>query len=203
MKKLLFLILLVSSLVFHAHAAQANAHEGQVSTQIPYVTVNIGVEISGLGTAAEDAATGLNLIGESLQNLADDPELTEEQHEQINLTLRRIDKLGQSLALAVESMPGTVKKSMVPVVDATHELSSQIKRIVVTTAISLVLIILAAFAAVYYFVLAPGTQSVVKTARLLDELATALKTTAEIVEISSERNSQVMEEIRAVREERK
>ncbi|MCP4010212.1 MAG: hypothetical protein GY726_11955 [Proteobacteria bacterium] len=198
---------LVSMLFFFASGAFADSREGldagsvsggAAEKQTPYISMNIGVEIAGLETAAEEAAQGLNLIGEALYELANNPELTEEHHQQIEQALSRVDELGKSLTLVVEQLPDTVDKSMAPVVNASNELSSQIKRTVILTAIALILIMLVALAAVYYFVLAPGTRSVIKTATLLDELANTLKTTAEIVEISSERNLQVMEEVRKV-----
>jgi predicted PurR-regulated permease PerM len=212
MKKLLASLILVSVHVFFVHGALADSLDGQTSTgelrkeintQTPYITMNIGVEIAGLEKAVKEAAEGLNLIGESLQNLADNPELTPEHNKQIKQTLTRIDELGQSLTLVVEQFPATVEKSMAPVVKASNELSSQIKRIVISTSIALILIILTTLAAVYYFILAPGTRSVIKTANLLDELANTLKATAEIVEISSERNLQVMEEVQKVRRQSK
>jgi hypothetical protein len=208
MKNSFALLFLLSILVLPVPGAFAGSPEEEdpgiapareVHEQTSYVTLNIGVEITGLGKAAADAAQGLNLIGESLHELANDPELSDEHQEQINLTLRRVDKLGQSLTLMVDQFPTTVEQSMVPVVNAANELSAQARKIVIITGIVIILIIFAALAAVYYFVLAPGTRSVVKTANLLDELATALKTTAEIVEVSSERNAQVMEEIQSFR----
>lgn len=205
MKQSIASFILISMLVFYSQGVVADSLNGQVSSaemgkdagmQTSHVTMNIGVEISGLEKAAEQAAEGLNLIGESLQNLANKPELTPEHHKQIEQTLRRIDELGQSMTLIVGELPTTVEKSMKPVAKVGNKLSSQIKHIVIITSIALILIILVALAAVYYFVLAPGTRSVIKTATLLDELADTLKTTAKIVEVSSERNLQVMEEVR-------
>ncbi len=207
MKESLTSLVLVSVLFFFTSGASADSPEGldagsvsggAAEKQTPYISMNIGVEIAGLETAAEEAAQGLNLIGEALHELANNPELTEEHHQQIKQALSRVDELGKSLTLVVEQLPDTVDKSVAPVVEASNEISSQIKRTVIITAIALILIMLAALAAAYYFVLAPGTRSVIKTATLLDELANTLKTTAEIVEVSSERNLQVMEEVRKV-----
>lgn len=212
MKKSLTSLFLVSMLALVVQSAMSDTIEEQVAngqveqeadTQNPYVTVNIGVEIMGLEQAAEQAAEGLNLIGQALHELANDPELGAEHQQKIDQTLTRVGELSQSLATSLEHLPGTVEKSMRPVVNATNELSSQIKRIVITTAIALMLIILAAMAAVYHFVLAPGTRSLIKTANLLDELANALKTTAQIVEVSSERNLQVMEQVQKVQQQSK
>lgn len=201
-----FVLILI--LAIYAHSAFADAHVAldassdagrEIQKQTPHISMNIGVEITGLETAAEEAAQGLNLIGEALQDLADNPELTAEHQQKIQQALSRVDALGKSLTVAVDQLPDTIDKSVTPLVDASNELSSQIKRTIVITAIALIIILVAALAAVYYFVLAPGTQSVIKTTALLGELANTLKTTAEIVEISSERNLQVMEEVRRLR----
>ncbi len=201
-----FVLILI--LAIYAHSAIADAHVAldassdagrEIQKQTPRISMNIGVEITGLETAAEEAAQGLNLIGEALQDLADNPELTAEHQQKIQQALSRVDALGKSLTIAVDQLPDTIDKSVAPLVDASNELSSQIKRTIVITAIALIIILVAALAAVYYFVLAPGTQSVIKTTALLGELANTLKTTAEIVEISSERNLQVMEEVRRLR----
>jgi hypothetical protein len=210
MKKSLAFLILLSMFALVVQSAFSDTLGGQAAngqmedwagTQGPYVTMNIGVEIVGLGQAAQQAAEGLNLIGQALHELASDPDLSIAHQEKIDQTLSRVDKLGHSLALALEQFPDTVEKSMRPVVYATNELSSQIKRIVIMTAVALILIIFAAMAAVYHFVLAPGTRSVVKTAKLLDELAKTLKTTAQIVEVSSERNLQVMEQLQNVQQQ--
>lgn len=173
---------------------ESNAHT-------PYISMNIGVEISGLETAAEQAAEGLKLMGESLQKLADKPEMNPENRKQIVQVLNRVDQLGESLAGAVDRLPDTVEKSMVPVVNASHTLSAQIRQTVIIAFVALILIVLAALVAAYYFVLAPGTRSVIKTAELLDELANTLKTTAEIVEISSVRNVRVLEAVQKVQDQ--
>ena len=212
MKTIFTSLILVATLVFSAQNTYSDTHDelslneqaGQAGpAQNPYVSIKIGVEIAGLEKAAEEAAEGLKLIGESLHELANAPELTDQHQEKIDQTLVRVDELSQSLTRVAEQFPATVEKSMVPVLNATNELSDQIRKIIMLTAIALMLIILAALAAVYYFVLAPGTRSVVKTAKLLDELADALKTTAEIVEISSQQNLRVMEEINRVNKQSK
>jgi hypothetical protein len=212
MKKSLTSLFLLSMLALVVQSAISDTNEGQAAnggvqleadTQNPYVTMNIGVEIAGLEQAAEQAAQGLILIGQALHELATDPDLSAEHREKIDQTLTRVGELSQSMAFSLEHLPDTVEKSMRPVVNATNELSSQIKRIVIITAIALMLIIFAAMAAVYHFVLAPGTRSLIKTANLLDELANALKTTAQIVEITSEQNLQVMEQVQKAQQQSK
>jgi len=165
------------------------------STPTPYVGMNIGIEISGLEQAAEKAAQGFILIGESLDKLADNHELTSEQNQQIQQTLLRVDELGQNLNQTLNQLPVTVKKGISPIVTAGNELSDELKQILIIACVVLILIILSALAAVYYFVLAPATRSVIETTRLLNDLANTLEIAASIVDKASEQNLLVMQEL--------
>lgn len=180
-----------------SNALAPNSEQSEENPQqTPYISMNVDIQVNGLEDAAVQAAEGLELIGSSLRNIADHQELSPEHQKQISQSLSHMDKLSQSLALAVDQMPITVEKSLAPVIEVSNQLSEEIKNIIIIASIVLILIILSALMALYYFVLAPGAQSIVKTTRLLGELADTLKTTADIVEISSERNLQVMEEVR-------
>ena len=189
------LFLAGSMLALFSYEAFCISQDAKTQHETSYVKMNIGLEISGLEKAASEAAQGLNLIGGALQNLANRPELSTEQHQQIKQTLSHIDQLGESLTQVVEQLPVTIEKSAVPILNTSKSLSEQIRRIILLSASVLILILLVALAAVYYFVLAPGTRAITKTTTLLNELSDTLKTTAEIVETSSKRNLQVMEEI--------
>jgi len=166
---------------------------------VSFVTLNVDVEVADLDEAVMQAAEGLTLMGESLQNIADNPNSTPEHQQQVKQTLSQVEQLSDSLDRVVEELPATIEKGLLPVVRISNELSSKAQRILVITGIVFIVIVLAALAGVYYFVLAPGTRSVVKTGNLLNELADTLKTTAEIVEVSSERNLKVMQEVQSVR----
>jgi hypothetical protein len=157
--------------------------------------MNIGVEISGLEQAAEQAAQGLVLIGESLDKIASNHDLTPEQHELVQQALARVDELIQNLNLTVGQLPGTVEKSIAPMVNAGKDFTAQIRLIVILTAIGLVIIILITLVAVYHFVLAPVTHSISETAGLLNKLAKTLESTAKIVDKSSQQNQRVLEEM--------
>ncbi len=204
MKILLVLSIMYLALFFVAHSEYASALDGHNSTDEPimeahpkssYITMNIDVELGGLEKIAGEAAQGIVLIGESLNSLASHPELTPEQRERMTQVLSHVDQLSQSLSLTVKQLPDTVEQSIIPVVKAGDKLSSEIKLIIVVTSIAIILIILAALAIAYYYVLAPGTKAVIKTASLLDELANTLEKTADIVETSSKQNLLVIENL--------
>ena len=194
----LFIVVFVGSTNSFAEQNLSNESMEETHPDSSYVTVNIGVELGGLEKAAEEAAQGITLIGESLESLASHPELTPEQRERMGNVLSQIEQLSQSFSLTVDQMPDTMEKSLVPVVEAGDRLSSEIKVIVVIAAIAIVLIILVALALGYYFVLAPGTQAVIRTTGLLDDLAKTLEKTAEIVESSSKQNVMMVESLQTM-----
>ena len=201
-------LILYTCLAFCTHSAFADSPVGQtandkqrleIQTKTPDIVMSVGIEINGLEAAAEQAAEGLKLIGESLRDIADHPEISPERQKLLEQSLNRINQLSQSLTVSIEQLPTTVEKSMAPVINVSNQLSGKIKKTIIIASIALILIILIALVAVYYFVLAPSTQAVIQTTRLLGELADTLESTANIVETSSERNLQVMEEIQKTR----
>ena len=197
-RTILIFLLLVVLAPFASASEEVDANPGleaATQKQLPHVTMNIGVEIGGLEQAAEQAAQGLVLIGESLDKIASNHDLTPEQHELVQQALARVDELSQNLNLTVGQLPGTVENSIAPMVNAGKDFTAQIRLIVILTAIGLVIIILITLVAVYHFVLAPVTHSISETAGLLNKLAKTLESTAKIVDKSSQQNQRVLEEM--------
>jgi len=195
-----FLLFFISGGATHLHAGQSLNSESvqEAHAQSSYITVNIGVELGGLEKAAEEAAQGIILIGDSLNTLASNPELTPEQSARINQVLSQVDRLSEGLSSTVDQIPRTMEKSLSPVVELGERVSSEIKLIVVVSAIAIVLVIFVALVMAYCFVLAPGTKAVIRTTSLLDELASTLEKTAEIVETSSKQNLAVIDKLQVV-----
>lgn len=199
MPRTVLIVLLLIVIVPLASASEVvDSNQDTVATtqkQLPHVTLNFGVEISGLEQAAGQAAQGLILIGDSLDKIASNHELTPEQHELVQQALARVEELGQTFNQTVEQLPGTVEKSIAPMVSAGKDFTAQIRLIVIITAIGLVLIVLATLVAIYHLVLAPATHSISETVGQLNRLAKTLESTAKIVDKSSEQNQRVLEEL--------
>ena len=192
---LLLGFILTSTPARAADPAAAMPDNAASSADTPYVSMNVGVEISGMQQAAEQAAQGLVLIGESLDEIAKNHELSPEQRKRIEQSLKHVDQLGQSLNATLERIPGTLERSIAPLVTAGQNLGNEIRLIAILLSVLLLLILLAALAAFYYFVLAPATRAIVETTGLLNDLAQTLETTARIVETSSNQNVRILEEM--------
>lgn len=198
---LLGLLLCSANVTALGEPEETSSAAADVSAQSPFVNMNVEIEIQGLESAATQAAEGLKMIGQSLQDLAARQDLTPEENAHIELALNQVNNLGEHLSQAVQSLPGTVEKSIAPVVSAGYELSGQVRTILIIACVVLILIVVAALAAVYKFVLTPATQAIIETTGLLDDLATTLKTTADIVEISSSQNLKVLDEMRQLQDQ--
>ena len=92
MKNLIASLVLISIALFSIQSVYSDSHDGQTPgselrpeahMQTPYISMDIDVKIAGLESAAEEAAEGLTLIGEALHKLADKPELTQENRQQV------------------------------------------------------------------------------------------------------------------------
>ena len=192
------LILLLGITLNPAFAQAASSTDdtpigAEARADTPYVNMNVGIEVSGLQQAAEQAAHGLVLIGESLEEIANNQELSPEQRVRVEEALKSVDRMGQNLNASLDKLPVTVERSIAPMVTAGKDLGDEIKLIMILLAVLLILIILAALLAIYYFVLAPATRAIVQTTGLLNDLASTLETTARIVESSSNQNIQILE----------
>ena len=99
------------------------------------------MEINGLEQAVDKAASGMQLMGQSLRELANNPDLTEEQKNRIQQVLTRIDTLNKNLNTTVSNLPDTIKNGISPIVQAGEELMGQIKWIVILSALLIILII--------------------------------------------------------------
>jgi predicted PurR-regulated permease PerM len=166
----------------------------------PSITLNVGMEINGLEQAVDKAASGMQLMGQSLRELANHPDLTEEQKNHIQQVLTRIDTLNRNLNTTVSNLPDTIKNGISPIVQAGEEIMGQIKWIAILSALLIILIIIAALAGTYYFVLAPGSKTLISTATQLSELSNSLNTAAEIVEKTAIQNAQTIKEIKKLQQ---
>jgi len=172
--------------------------ENSMPINKPMVAVNIGFEVSGLEMAINNAAKGLNKLSESLNNLSDNPNLSDEQNKKINLTLDTVNQLNQSISKTVENLPSTIDKSVQPILKIGNDFTDNALKIVAYTVIGLVIIILAIVYLLYRFVIKPSKDTLDMVSSQIVSLSDSLKTTAQIVEKSSEQNLRVIKQMRTL-----
>jgi len=180
-QKMVILILTLFVGSVSANIASESAAEKQ-----PMLAINVGIELGQLEQSALNIEESIQLASQALQEAAKDPNISVEQQQKIIATFERIDLLTESLQTTIKQIPEVINQSAPPITSAIDNLFSNIQLTVIIVLISLLLIILIALIVIYYWLLKPTSFMLLNTTAKIDNMATALQTTADIVEKSTE-----------------
>ncbi|RKF18746.1 hypothetical protein DBZ36_10135 [Alginatibacterium sediminis] len=182
------------SLVFPLSAAQ-DAIENSTETNKPQINLQLNLEVVGIDKAAQQAAQALTNIATSMEMLANDPELSVEEQAQLDKTFLAIEQLSTQLNASLQQVPKTLEQSAKPIVSLADNLSQKIQLWVIIILVALVLIIIASILAIYFGVLAPTSRSIITVTSHVNQLASSLKITAELVEKTTQQNQVLLERL--------
>ena len=156
---------------------QTNAIENQA-----LVEIKIGIELSKLESSAMKIEQSVKLASLALQEMAKDPNISDQQQAKVIATLEHIDVLSKTLQTTIKEIPTTITQSAPPILSAVNSLFSNIQLTVLLVLIAIFVLLLGAVIAIYYWILKPTSSMLLKTTAKVDNMATALQTTANIVE---------------------
>lgn len=176
--------------------ANANESSAMLESDSPQLNMQLQVEVVGIDKAATQASQALRDIADSVNQLASNPELSPEQQQHFQQTLNAVERLSQQLDSSLKQLPDTVAQSTKPIVNLADKLSSEVQFWVMIILISLVIIIIVALLAIYFSVLAPTSRAVLSATGQLNQLASSLKTTAELVEKTAAQNQRLLEHLK-------
>lgn len=166
-----------------------------VDNRSPLIAIEVGVDLSGMEGSVNQAADSISEMANSLKALAENPELDIEQQQKILQIIERIDQLAQGFNTSLNKLPDAVKQSSRPIVTASEEMLTDIKLAVILVLVLILLLIIIVLIAVYYSVLLPTKQILVETTGKLSHMATAMESTAHIIEASNEHHQKILESI--------
>jgi hypothetical protein len=146
------------------------------------VDIKVGVELTKLEASATSIDHSIKLAAQALQEMASHPNMDKEQQAKIIATLAHIDKLSATFQETIKEIPTVITQSTPPVLAAIDNLFSNVQLTIILVLVAIVLLLIIALIAIYYWVLKPTTTMILKTTSKVDNLATALQTTAKIVE---------------------
>ena len=146
------------------------------------VDIQIGIELSKLEQSAENIDLSIKRASLALQEMAKNPNISAQQQAQIIDTFGHIDKLSTTFQETIKEIPTTISKSTPPFLSAIDKLFSNIQLTIILVLIVLLLILVCALIAVYFWVLKPTSIMILETTSKVDAMASALQTTAEIVD---------------------
>ncbi|MFO6423565.1 hypothetical protein [Motilimonas sp. KMU-193] len=159
------------------------------------VTVNVGVDLTGLEAPAVQASQALVVLSESITQLSQGEHLSEAEQQQVKLMAEQVAQLSSTLDNTVKQLPQVIEQASQPVVASTQTILNDIKWIVIAVLIVVLLVLVALLIAVYYSVLQPTRRLLVDTTEQFNILASAMEQTAKSVELSGQYHQAILQQL--------
>jgi len=187
----------IISLLFTLYLSATAFSAEQVENNKPssFVYLKVGIELTQLEQSAQSMAVSIDDASKALQKLANNPDFTESQQQQIAKTFKQVESLAGSFQKSVEQLPEFVAQSTPPLMNAVNDLFSTIQLTIIILLVSLILLLVAASIAVYYWIIKPSAKLLAQTTDRINEMTHALKVTAEIVDKSSENQLTILKKL--------
>jgi len=160
----------------------AQEDQGQDTQQPALVDIKVGIELTKIEQSMKNIDQSIKQASKALQEMAKHPNIEPEQQLQITNTFKQLDKLALTFQRSIEQLPTAIQKSTPPITSVIDKLFSNVQQAILLVLIAIVVIILFALLAIYFWILKPSGEMLLKTTSKVDNMATALQTTAEIVD---------------------
>ncbi|MCE2570246.1 hypothetical protein [Motilimonas eburnea] len=171
----------------------------EVSSQ-SLVTINVGVDLTGLEAPAVKASDALIVLSESITQLSQGEHLTDAEQQQIQKMAEQVAQLSSTLNTTVQQIPQVIEQASQPVVESSQTLLNDIKWVVILVLVALLVVLVLVLIAVYYTVLQPSRQLLVDTTEQFNKLATAMENTAKSVELSGQYHQGILAHLQQVQQ---
>ena len=177
-----------------SHHSAALAESTQQVNKQALIEIKVGVELSKFEQSAQEIAIAIEQGSIALQEMAKNPSLNHDQQQKITQTFQSIDQLAMTFQQSIKDLPAQVKSATPPIKAAMNDLFSNIQLAIILVLVALIIVLVVALIAIYYWILKPTSTMLIKTTSKLDEMASALQTTAIIVEKSSDQQVKILQE---------
>ena len=184
MKKIAIKISIILLAMF-TNTLFANEQQAPLNDQA-LLDIKVGIELGKLEQSAANIDQSIALASQALQEMAKNPNMSEQQQSKVIAIFERIDGLALRFQTSIEELPTVINQSTPPITEAVNQLFSNIQLTIILVLVAIVLVLICALIAIYYWILKPTSLMLLKTTSKIDNMATALQTTAIIVEKSTE-----------------
>jgi|GEM_PF-5323610 len=164
-----------------ALAGEPAASPAAIEGGNPYVSVQIGLELQSLDSAAREVAGSVDELAAAMQSLTTSPSLTEEQKAEVLAVLGRVDQLSERVTVAVERLPAAVKESRDPLASIVDDLARDVRLTVVLVLLALLVVVVLVLLAVYVFTIRPAGSSLTELVKRLTSLAKSVEVSIDLL----------------------
>ncbi|GAB7219942.1 GTP-binding protein [Vibrio comitans] len=183
-----FVLLCISSIALAAESMESEP-------QRPLINVEMTFDFDGMEQYAQQATQSLESISDSLKAIVDNPNLSDDQKQALDKTINSVNELTLTTSQSLRGLPNTLEQSRVAFQKTSQTLmdDAQIKLIAALSVI--VLVIVLSLLAIYWFILKPMQQTLVRATSNISAMAHSIQITAEALKVSTEKQQIIMDHI--------
>jgi hypothetical protein len=172
----------------------------EASSESSFINLKIGVELNALEKSAQQSADSISDISQSFKEMLDNPDLSDQQQRQIEASFKSVNNLALSFKNTIDKLPNTIEQTTPQIITVIDNVFQEIKITVIVVLVVIILILILALFAIYYLVLSPAKNMLVITTDRLNNMATALQTTAELVESSNKQHQEIIKSMQQMQD---
>lgn len=189
-------LVIALSILMVAALGKAYAEEAQQQSELskesePFVNVNMVLELDGIEASVQDIQGSFASISDSLAMIASSDSLTAEQQQLLSDTVENLNRLITVSRDSVKALP--VAKQVVQ--QNSQDFFDEVKFNLMLVIALIALVLIAVIGCIYWLVLKPMQTTVVQATANISTMAVAIRTTAQALESSTEKQQQIWQEI--------
>lgn len=185
-KILFFIVVLVNVAVGSVRAEEEISERTE-----PFINVNMVLEMEGIETSVKDIQGSFQSISDSLELIANNESLSLEQQALLSETVINLNQLITVSSDSVRALP--VAKQVVQ--EKSEAFFTELKFNIMLVIIAIAVVLIVVIACIYWLVLRPMQSTVVQATSNISTMATAIKTTAQALESSTDKQQQIWKEL--------
>lgn len=159
------------------------------------VDIKVGIELTKIEQSIANIDQSIQMASQALQEMAKHPNISPEQQIKITQTFEQLNQLAVTFEAGIKEMPTVIRQSTPPISAAIDNLFSNVQLAILIVLIAIISIVICVLLAIYYWILKPTSIMLLKTTAKVDNMATALQSTAKIVEKNTEQQLLILNAI--------
>ncbi len=185
------LVLILSSSICRAQTDQPSID----TPSEPLVNINVSLELDGIERSLDATKDSLDQIGLALEKISSSDNLTDQQKQVLGHTLDNLDQLVLLSRESIEQLPTAFNQTSAKMISTSQNFMDDLQTKVIIVAVAIGLLLVVALAAIYWFVLRPLQQGLVKATTNISSMAKAIQVTAQALESSTAQQQVIMQQL--------
>nr|WP_228481361.1 hypothetical protein [Vibrio fluminensis] len=159
------------------------------------VNINVSLELDGIERSLDATKDSLDQIGLALEKISSSDNLTDQQKQVLGHTLDNLDQLVLLSRESIEQLPTAFNQTSAKMISTSQNFMDDLQTKVIIVAVAIGLLLVVALAAIYWFVLRPLQQGLVKATTNISSMAKAIQVTAQALESSTAQQQVIMQQL--------